>query len=158
MKRGLIAAAIGIVAVIALAGFGFGRGMMHRGMFNDPKKLDNFITYRLNDTLDDLKATPQQRSQILAIKDRLMPDIANLMQERKAHKDELKQLWLGNTLDAQTAYKVVDQRAEEMRQLGHKIADGVVEAHKVLTPAQRAQLAERMDKMHKGPPEPPEQP
>ena len=146
MKRMLIVASLGIAAIGLLAAFGFGGPMMHRAMM-DPKKVDGFVTWRLNDALDDVNATPQQRAQILAIKDRLMPDVKALMEQRKAHHGEVKQLWLSDSLDAKVVHGKIDARAEEMRQLAHKVADGVIEAQKLLTPAQRAQLAERAEKM-----------
>jgi len=148
MKRTLMLAALGISAVLLLAGFGFGGRGMHRGIMRDPKKVDSFVTWRITDALNEVKATEQQKAQILAIKDRLMPEVTRLMQERRSHHDEIRQLWLSDSVDARTVRAKIDQRTEEMRQLAYKVSDAVIEAHKVLTPAQRAQLAEKAEKMH----------
>ncbi|MGC4115388.1 MAG: Spy/CpxP family protein refolding chaperone [Myxococcales bacterium] len=148
MKRTLIVATLGIVAVGLLMGAAWGPGRFHRGMFRDPKKVDSFITWRITDALDDVSATPQQKQQILAIKDRLMPEVTRMMGERKAHHDEIKQLWLSGNVNQAEARAKIDQRIEEMRQMAYKVADGAIEAQKVLTPEQRAKLAERAEKMH----------
>jgi Spy/CpxP family protein refolding chaperone len=150
MKRNLLIATLGIVAVGLLMGAAWGPGMMHRGMFRDPKKVDSFITWRITDALNDVDATPQQKQQILAIKDRLMPDLTKLMAERTAHHEEIKQLWLSTNLNAAEVRAKIDQRTEEMRQLAYKVSDGVIEAQKILTPEQRQKLADRVEKMHEG--------
>ncbi len=146
MKRKMIVATVGILAVGLLAGAAWGG--VGRGMMRDPKKVDSFITWRITDALDDVKATEQQKQQILAIKDRLMPEVTRLMQERKSHHDEVKQLWLSGNVSQAEVRARIDQRMEEMRGLAYKVADGVLEAQKVLTPEQRAQLAERAEQMH----------
>lgn len=148
MKRTLIVSTLGILAVGLLAAATWGPGHFGRGMFRDPKKVDSFITWRITDALDDVGASAQQRSQILAIKDRLMPDVSKMMQERKAHHDEIKELWLNGNITQSELRARIDQRIEEMRQMAYKVGDGALEAQKVLTPDQRAKLAERAEKMH----------
>lgn len=147
MKRTLLIAVLAVSSVLVLGAFGWGPGPMRHGKM-DPKKVDNFLTYRLNDVLDDVQATPAQRQQILAIKDRLMPEAKRLMAERGSHRDEVKQLWLSDSPDPRAVHALIDQRADEMKAFADKVADGILEAHRILTPAQRAQLAERAEKMH----------
>jgi len=148
MKRKMIIATLSVVAIGLVAGVAWAGPGMGRGMFRDPKKVDSFLTWRITDALDDVKASDAQKQQILAIKDRLMPDVQKLMEERKSHHEELKALWLSDSVSQREVRARIDQRIEEMRQLAYKVADGAIEAHNALTPEQRAQLAERAEQMH----------
>jgi periplasmic protein CpxP/Spy len=144
MKRTLIIAALGCVAIGLLAGFGFGRA---RGPM-DPKKMEKFITWRINDVLDDINATPTQRAAVLAVKDRLLPEAGRLMMERKGTHEVFAQAWKSDKPDAKALHLLVDQRADEMRALAHKVLDGALEIHDALTPTQREQLAAQAEEMH----------
>jgi len=149
MKKTLIFVGVGALAVALFAGFAFAGPGMHRGKPRDPKKVASFISWRVNDALDDIDATPAQRTKIIAVKDRLMPDVIKMLEQRKPADDEVKQLWLADSIDKAKMNKLIDQRGEEMQQLARKLGDALVEVHAVLTPAQRAQLAEQFDKHHK---------
>ena len=144
MKRTLIIAAAGLVAIGLLAGFGFGHG---RGPM-DPKKMEKFVTWRINDVMDDINATPTQRNAVLAVKDRLLPEVGRLMMERKGTHDQFAQAWASDKPDAKALHALIDQRADELRALAHKVLDGALEVHATLTPAQREQLAAQAEEMH----------
>ena len=73
MKKILAAAAgVGMLAVgfVALTGFNGGCGRGHHG--RDPAEVATFVTNRVDDLLDDIDATPDQRTRINAVKDRLL--------------------------------------------------------------------------------------
>ena len=144
MKRTLLIVALGITAVGLLAGFGFGAG--HAMM--DPVKMEKFITWRINDLLDDIQATPTQRAAVLAVKDRLLPEFRQLPAQRDATHAQLQEMWKSDSPDPKAVHALVDQRLDEFRSLAHKVADGFLDIHKALTPAQRAQLAAQAEKEH----------
>ena len=148
MKRTLLLAGLGVMVVGLLAGFGFGHGPFHRGPM-DPKKVDNFLTWRINDALDDVQATPAQRQQVLAIKDRLMPDVKTLMEDGRQTHEQVRDIWKSNAdPDPKQLHALVDQRVEAFRAFGYKIADAMADLHKVLTPAQRATLTQKAEQHH----------
>ena len=64
----LVLAAAGTLTLTAFRGHhGHGHG--------DPARMERFVTSRIDDLLDDLRATDAQRQQILALKDKLLSDL-----------------------------------------------------------------------------------
>ena len=66
-KRIVIGLALG-VGVLALSGFAWG-WHHHR---HDPARMAQFVTERVDDALDDVDATAEQREKIHAVKDRML--------------------------------------------------------------------------------------
>jgi len=138
---------LALVAFVSLTGFG---GCGHRGPPDgrDPAKLAAFVTDRVNGVLDDIDATPAQRTQLLAIKDRLLADVQKLHGARQATHEALLAEWKAEKVDRAKVHALIDQRAEEMKALAHEAADAAIEAHDALTPDQRAKLAKKAERMH----------
>lgn len=144
MKKTLSLGALALVAFVALTGFrGCGRPD-HR----DPAQVAAFVTEHVNDLLDDLDATPAQRTQILAIKDRMLASAQKLQADRKTTHDALVAEWKADQVDRAKVHALIDARADELRALAHQAADAAIEAHDVLTPDQRAKVAKKMERMH----------
>jgi Spy/CpxP family protein refolding chaperone len=138
---------LALVAFVSLTGFG---SCGHRGPpgGGDPAKQAAFVTERLNDALDDIDATPAQRTQLGAIKDRLLADAQKLQGARKATHEAMLAEWNAEKVDRVKVHALIDQRAEEMKALAHQAADAAIEAHDALTPEQRAKLAKKAERMH----------
>jgi Spy/CpxP family protein refolding chaperone len=143
-KRTLILlAAGGLLAATGLAaGCHRGPGGHHR----DPAKVAELITERVDDALDDLDATPAQRENIRAIKDRLLAEGAKAHGDRKALHAELLAMWNADAVDRARLHAIVDERIDAMRAFAHAAADGVADAHDVLTPEQRAKVAKKAER------------
>jgi Spy/CpxP family protein refolding chaperone len=137
MKRTLIVAGLGLVTIALLAGFTWShaRGPM------DPKRMERFINWRVNDAMDEIQASPNQRNTVLAVKDRLLPEAQRMMGERGAIHEQFAQAWKSEKPDGKALHSALDQRMDEFRAFAHKALDGALEIHAVLTPAQREQLA-----------------
>jgi len=140
MKRrtviGLSAAAIGsllVGAVAAIAGVGYGAGretMMRR-----------MVAAAIDDALDEAQASAEQRATIHAARDRVFTTIQDHRQQRPARLDGMLTLFESDRLeDGMRTFR------QEMEAEHNKIADTVsaalVEAHAVLTPAQRKTVAD----------------
>jgi Spy/CpxP family protein refolding chaperone len=108
-----------------------------------------FVTERVDDALDDLDATAPQRERILAIKDRLLAEGTKAHAGRDALHTELLAMWSADAVDRARLHAIVDERIEAMRAFAHAAADGVAEAHDVLTPEQRAEVAKKAERMHR---------
>lgn len=145
MKKTLSLAALALVAFVTLTGF---RGGCGRPDHRDPAQLAAFVTDRLDDALDDLDATPAQRTQLQAIKDRLLQDVQELRATRQATHQALLAEWNAEKVDRAKVLALVDARADEMKALAAKVADAAIEAHDVLTAEQRAKVARRAERMH----------
>jgi len=144
MKKTLSLTALALVAFVTLTGF---RGCGHPD-HRDPAQLAAFVTEHLNDVLDDLDATPAQRTQLQAIKDRLLQSVQKLQGTRQATHDALLAEWKADKVDRAKVLALIDQRADELKALAHDAADAAIEAHDALTPEQRAKVAKKAERMH----------
>ncbi|MBI4703381.1 MAG: hypothetical protein HY744_19890 [Deltaproteobacteria bacterium] len=100
------------------------------------------IEARVNEAFDRIAATETQRQ-------RIRPIVAGLVEEaKKVHKgvkgtrQDLTQQWLADKPDADAVHKLVDHRADELRQLAHKAVDAAIEVHGLLDAGQRRKIAE----------------
>lgn len=153
MKTKLMALVAGVAAFVMLTGFGPAAGC---GRAPNPEerfaRVQQMVTSRLNDQLDELKATPDQRAKILAIKDRVLQQARGRFeqsaQQRQAdHQWVLDQLTSGNP-DKGALYAKADAKADEFKSMAHQVIDALVEVNAVLTPDQRAQLKAKIESMH----------
>ena len=151
MKKILAAvagAALLVGGFVALSGFGGGCGHW-RGHGRDPAEVAAFVSGRVDDLLDDLDATPDQRTRINAIKDRLLADGQKLRAGHGETHQTFRDEWGAEKPDAAKLHALVDQRVEEMRKLAHEAVDAGVEVHGILTPDQRAQLTKKIERWHR---------
>jgi periplasmic protein CpxP/Spy len=146
MRKTAWVAVTGVLAVALLAGFA---SSGHRGWGRrDPEHVRRFVTWRVDDALAELKATPAQRAAIHGIKDRLLADGQRLMgTHRGAHDEVLAQLQ-SPAPDARALHALVDARVDAMRAFAHAAADAALQAHGVLTPEQREALAKEVRERH----------
>ncbi len=141
----LVLLAVGLVTLTAFSGGGcFG----HRG-HRDPAQVAAFVTNRVEDALDDLDATPDQRAKILAIKDRMLDAAKQVHADQGATHDAFLNAWKADQPDAAQLHALVDQRVEEMRKLAHQAVDAGVEVHGILTPDQRAKVTKKIERWHR---------
>jgi Spy/CpxP family protein refolding chaperone len=128
-------------AGVVLLGAGLAFARHGRGM--NPERAERFVHWRVDSALSSVDASEAQKKQIDDIVDRLMAQAKPLMEEnRRARKEALALLESPNP-DAAKAHALLDQRLDALRAFGHSAIDGVMQAHGVLTPEQRAKLAER---------------
>jgi Spy/CpxP family protein refolding chaperone len=105
-----------------------------------------FVNNRLEDALDDLDATPQQRDRIHAIKDRLVESAKSAHLGTDDAHEALLAAWKSENPDAKQLHALVDERVDAMRALAHQAVDAGVEAHGVLTPEQRAKVTKKIER------------
>ena len=139
-KKTLLLAVPLAAGALALAGWG---GCCHRGEA-DPAKVRARVTARVEDALEDLKATPQQKAQVLAIKDRLLADGFALRAGHKDSRAALLAAWDEDKPDAAKLHALVDARIDALRKFAHETVDAGLEVHGALTPAQRAQVSKKL--------------
>ncbi len=148
-KIGMISGALALLAVglVTLTAF-TGGGCWHRG-HRDPAQVAAMVTNHVEDALDDLNATPDQRTKILAVKDRMLAAAQAVHSDQKATHDAFLAAWKSDAPDAAQLHALVDQRADELRKLAHEAVDAGIEVHGILTPDQRAKLTKKIERWHK---------
>jgi protein CpxP len=158
-KQVILTAALAVGAILALAGFAYGGGPdsgHHRPGFGfghhrpSPEKIQKFIAFKVNDTLDDLKATEAQRQEVNAVKDQLFEQAKSLFAGRQDLHEQFAAQWNSEQPDAKQVHALIDQRADELRAFAHSAADSMIKVHGVLTPEQRAQLSKEFAAEHAG--------
>jgi protein CpxP len=142
---GTTVALAAVLGALALGGWGCARHEHPR----DPAQVAAFVSARVDDVLDDVDATPEQRTRIHAIADRM------LAEAKAAHADHdqvhatILAEWRAATPDKAKLHALVDARADALRKLAHDAVDAGVEAHDVLTPDQREKLAKKAERWHR---------
>jgi len=111
--------------------------------WRSPDKIDKFITFRINDMLDDITATPTQREKVLAAKDAVLASFLKNRDSRRQTHQLLVAEWNSDTPDAKAVHAAIDAQIDAIRAMAHQAADQALEIHAVLTPEQRAQVAHR---------------
>ena len=141
---GVAAIAVGYLTLTGFRGHG-GPGCGGRG---DPARMERMIASHLDDVLDDLDATAEQRTRIVAVKDRLFAEGKALRQGKEGLHQDLLAQWESTNPDVARVHSVIDQKGDAMKGFAHKVADGLAEVHGILTPEQRAKLAKKMKRHH----------
>lgn len=142
MKKALLIT-LGVVALgggyLALTGFagqcGYGHGHA---------RMERMVARHVEDLLDEIQATPEQRTQILAIKDRVVARAQALHQGQGGLRQELVAQWDAASPDLARVDAIIDERAEAMKGFAHDVAGALAEVHGALTPEQRAKLSRRI--------------
>lgn len=146
---GAAAALVVAAGVVGLTGFTGGCRSHGWGHGRDPARMAGFVTDRVDDLLDDVDATPEQRTRIQAVKDRLLAASAQTRGGHAEAHDALLAEWKSGSPDAARLHALVDARVEEMRALAHQAVDAGVEVHGVLTPEQREKLTRKAERWHR---------
>ena len=128
-----------LAAGLALAGFS-GCGHHRPG----PEHMERMVTHHVNDALDDLKATPEQRQKVLAVKDRMLASVKALHGDHQALMQDALFIWEASSFDQTRALALVDARIDAMRAMAHEAVGAVADVHETLTPEQREQVAKRL--------------
>jgi Spy/CpxP family protein refolding chaperone len=146
MKKTILAAVAGaLVATTALALTAFGGGPF-RHRLHDPAEVAAFVTDRVDDALDDLDATPAQRTQINAVKERMLSAAMAHRGTRQETRDAFLTEWKAEKPDAARLHALVDQRAAEMTAMAHQAVDAGLEVHDTLTAEQRAKVTKKAER------------
>jgi protein CpxP len=147
MKRSMkvvATAALGLVTIVALAAWAPGGGFRR-----DPKRIHSFINFRVNEILDQVKASDAQKAKVNAVKDRLLQEGVALRAKSLGLREQVVTQLASDRPDARVLHGLVDQRIEEFRAFAHKAVDGILEVHQVFTSSQRAEILDELESMHR---------
>jgi len=125
----------GVWAVAAHSGFRCGSHGPHGSAM-----MHKFVDFTVNEKLDEIKATDEQRQKVQEIKDRLMKDGHALHESHGALHESLVKLLEQDQVDPAQVKALVHQRTDALVRFADEAADAAVELHDVLTPEQRKQL------------------
>jgi Spy/CpxP family protein refolding chaperone len=141
IPTGVFATAMLVAGVSVAAGPGF--------FGKDEARAQRFVSFIVEDTLDELDATPDQREDVQAIKDRLMKKALAMKGQREGVKREVRGILESDKPDGDRLHAIIDEQSRQMTAFGHEVADAALELHAVLDDEQRAELADLMAR-HEG--------
>jgi len=134
------------LAVATLLGGGLVLTAFSGPRAGDPARLDRFVTHRLDDLLDDVRATDAQRQQIRALKDRVLADGRAVRAGQAEARRELMAEWRSDAPDQAKVKAIVDARADAMKKMAEEVAEAMGEVHGILTPGQRALITRKLER------------
>ena len=143
LKRVLTASVTGLVVLgglVTLAGWRF-----HHRM-HDPAEMAAMITDRVDDALDDLDATPDQRVRIHAVKERMIQSGRAFHESSAGGHEVVLEAWKSPNPDKARLHALVDERMDAARALAHQAVDAGLEVHDVLTPEQREKVTKKIER------------
>lgn len=135
-----ISLALAAVALTVTAGACRPRGPI------TPERAQKYAASYLDDALDDLDATDQQKERIQSIAKPLVSEAVSIHAEGKKSRKELVAQWASDKPDGKAVHALIDAQAEKITGLVHKVADAVIEVHGVLDAKQRAEVTEHLQK------------
>ena len=151
---GLIALAVGGLSV---AGIGYAEGDAppppHEGMMGmhhgpmDPEHMQKHLDKMIEHLVPD--ATAQQKDKLHAIAKAAMDDLKPLHEKGRALHEQLVKLQLQPTIDHAAVEKTRQEHMQVADQISKRMTQAFTDASEVLTPAQRAKVAEEIGK-HRG--------
>jgi periplasmic protein CpxP/Spy len=135
---------LGVLALVAILAGAAGLTAF-RHSHRDPT---SFISARVDKMLDAVNASDQQRQQIGAIRDKVLADMKTLHQSNKGVHDQFLAFWQQDNPDASQVHQLIADRAAAHKAFADEVADALVQVHGILTPQQRATLAQKMQQHH----------
>ena len=137
-NRFLVLVGLAVASFVLLTGFRHAGGPHGHGGPDMEKRVERILT--------EIDATPQQREQIKAITGRLAEQKKARRAERREDKKELVEFWKQANPDPSQIRAKIDEKVEAHRQSAYEMADAMIEIHRILTPEQRAEVAQLMEK------------
>ena len=110
--------------------------------------MKHMIAAHIEDMEDYIDATPQQRQVIEDAKATVFKTLEARAADRQQHAGQVLSLLSANSVDVGQLDALVDQKAEDMKQVGHVIVEQIAKVHASLTPAQRQKLIDHIKKKH----------
>jgi Spy/CpxP family protein refolding chaperone len=100
------------------------------------------VNMRIEGALDAAKATPDQRAVIERARDKVFAAVEGSHQGREEHMQKVMQLFETDKIDAAQVKALRDQHDAAARTDGEAIVAAITEAHDVLRPDQRKEVAD----------------
>lgn len=139
-----LGALVGATAIVATS-----CGRHHRFCNVDPQEASKLVVDRLDDGLDWLDATPEQKSKIFGIARDLVADFFETKKSHDEHHDAVMAELKKPEPDRERLHEVVDEKFDTGRLFAHKAVDKILDAYLVLDADQQAKLLAKVEKHHK---------
>jgi periplasmic protein CpxP/Spy len=137
----ILAALLGSVTLSTWARDGQGHHREHGGPGSGLPMMHGHMFERM---LDGIDTSPEQRAQIKEIRERAQADLQAQREAGRGLREQGLKLFAQPVVDAQAAEALRQQMLQQHDQASRRMLQAMLEISRVLTPAQRQQLAQKM--------------
>jgi len=134
---------VGLVAGAGALAWAHGGGGMRHSM------MKRFVASMLDDALDRAQVTPEQRTQVHAVRDRVFAGVEEHHKTRGARLEEALALFEADRVDPARVEALRRAREEHHAKMAGAIEQAIVEVHDILTAPQRKALADYVREHHR---------
>jgi Spy/CpxP family protein refolding chaperone len=152
---GSMAAGVGMTA-FAHGGGPFGGGFGHRGWHQgpggqmDPEAMKRRVDASVRWMLADINATEAQQQRIAGIVEATMKEMAPLREKHREARRAVMELLAKPSVDRAAIESIRAQEIQSADAMSRRFVQSLADVAEVLTPEQRAQLAEKMKQRRGG--------
>ncbi len=140
-RRGRMSTMLAIVLISSLVLAACGR--RHSPPTNE--EVRDRAENRLEDVMDRIDATDEQRAQFGVLFERSMPTVFAMRDSRQVYANSVKTELMMPKPDAGVVRNLIRDGIDDNMAHVHKLADAGISAHAILTPEQRAEIGEAWD-------------
>ncbi len=113
--------------------------------FMKPDRIAQIIDWKLNDFMDEIDATADQREKVMAEVDALIGEAKAMHSDMQDPHRVLLEQWKSDSPDMSIIQKHLDEGAAMKKAFAGKIAEALLEIHDILTPEQRDKVASHIE-------------
>ena len=110
----------------------------------DGERFERFVEWKVEDMLDEVDASDDQRERVRAIASAALADMGEFRDFRRAGRDALVNALTQETVDREALEALRQSKLETADRASLRLLTALADAAEVLTPAQRAELAEEL--------------
>ena len=111
----------------------------------DGDRFERFVEWKVEDMLDEVEATDDQRDRVRAIATAALADMGEFRDFRREGREALVEALTQETVDRATLEALRQQKLGVADRASQRLLTALADAADVLTPAQRAELAEKWE-------------
>ena len=112
----------------------------HSGKSWDGDKFERFVEWKIDDMLDEVDATDNQRNQIHAIVMAAVADLQEVRNLKREIRHDLIAAFSNETVDRNELELLRQRKMETVDRMSQRALTALADAAEVLTPAQRQEL------------------
>ena len=106
------------------------------------EKFERFVEWKVEDMLDEVEATDDQREKVSAITTAALADMGEFRDFRREGRQALVEALTQETVDREALEALRQSKLETADRASRRLLTALADVAEVLTPAQRAELAE----------------
>ena len=110
----------------------------------DGDKIERFVEWKIYDMLDEVDATDEQREQVRAIATAALADMDEFRDFKREGRQALVAALTRGTVDREALEALRQSKLAAADRASQRLLSALADAADVLTPAQRAELAEEL--------------